>query len=170
MQQHPSSGRAKGALIMALFGSAWLLLACNQLGELGLPALAAVAAVTLLLLAGPLKTLRAGANRPMDADARRGFLWVNLVQWLALVVGGNLLSLGGHPQWLVPFALLVIGLHFLPLARLLRYRPHYLTGAALVLLALLVPVLAGPASPLASLGAGLVLWLSALGAGAKASA
>ena len=58
----------------------------------------------------------------------------------------------------------IIGLHFLPLARLFRNPPHYVTGSALILLATTYPFVAsgGPSSPAGALVAGLILWASAL--------
>jgi hypothetical protein len=56
----------------------------------------------------------------------------------------------------------VVGLHFLPLARLFRYRPHLLTGLALIALAILAPLATGrPDNAWGPLGAGLILWASA---------
>ena len=54
-------------------------------------------------------------------------------------------------------------MHFLPLAGVFGYRPHYLTEAALLLLAVVYPLLApgGPVSSVGPLGAGGVLWLNA---------
>ena len=49
------------------------------------------------------------------------------------------------------------------MAHAFRYRAHYLTAAAMVVLAALYPLLAagGPAAPVGFLGAGLILWASA---------
>jgi hypothetical protein len=78
----------------------------------------------------------------------------------------TLLVLGDDAQHARRFAqpaILVVGLHFLPLARLFAYPPHFVTGASLVALALAYPLLApsGPRSGLAPLGAGMILWCSA---------
>jgi hypothetical protein len=69
----------------------------------------------------------------------------------------------GLQTWILPMVILVIGLHFFPLARLFGYRLHYGTGAALVLLAATYPFVAadGPASASGPLAAGIILWLSA---------
>ncbi len=58
---------------------------------------------------------------------------------------------------------LIVGLHFLPLARLFRYAPHYVTGAVMVAWAM-ATVWVVPAESLQSvtaMGTGLLLWLSA---------
>ena len=61
-------------------------------------------------------------------------------------------------------AISVVGLHFVPLAYVFRYPPHYVLAAALVGYAAAYPQVAagGPADPVGFLGAGLLLWGSAL--------
>ena len=68
-----------------------------------------------------------------------------------------------RPCWIVPAVIGIVGLHFLALAGVFDYRPHYWTGTALLLLAAGYPLLAagGPASGAGPLRAGFVLWLSA---------
>jgi hypothetical protein len=58
----------------------------------------------------------------------------------------------------------VVGLHFLPLAAVMRYRPHYVSGLTMLLLATVFPFVAhgGPRSGMGPLGAGLILWASAI--------
>jgi len=70
----------------------------------------------------------------------------------------------GQGAWVVPMAIAVIGLHFVPLAYVFRNPPHYVTAAALVLFALAYPQVAagGPADPVGFLGIGLILWASAM--------
>jgi len=76
------------------------------------------------------------------------------------------LNLSGHWQWIIPSIILIVGIHFFPLAVLFKYRRHYFTGAAMVLVAALYPFLSkdGAASLVGCLGAGLILWASAVGA------
>jgi hypothetical protein len=68
-------------------------------------------------------------------------------------------------EWFVPLVIAVVGVHFVPLASVLRYRPDLDTAMALVAFAALYPLWApaGPASPVGLLGAGAVLWVTALG-------
>ena len=64
--------------------------------------------------------------------------------------------------WFIPMVIAVVGLHFLPLARLFRYPPHQLTGGALIALAILAPLASGrPDNAWGPLGTGLILWASA---------
>ena len=107
--------------------------------------------------------LAARASTPQSSRAARIFRWVNVGQWLLIAVLANLLNHTGLSAWIVPMIIAVVGLHFLPLAAVLRYRPHYVSGLALLLLAALFPFVAngGPRSGVGPLGAGLILWASA---------
>jgi hypothetical protein len=66
--------------------------------------------------------------------------------------------------WVVTAVIFIVGLHFMPLARIFRYAPHYVSGAALILVAVVYPFAApgGPQDPVGCLAAALILWLSAL--------
>jgi hypothetical protein len=64
----------------------------------------------------------------------------------------------------VPWAILVVGVHFLALVPVFHRSSHVATGAALIVLAVAYPLLAtgGPDNPVGLLGTGLILWASAL--------
>jgi hypothetical protein len=67
--------------------------------------------------------------------------------------------------WIVPAIVLIVGAHFLPLARIFGARPHVVTGAALMLCAAAAVVL--PPSvrdAVECVTAGLILWASAAAA------
>jgi hypothetical protein len=104
------------------------------------------------------------AETPERKRAASVFRYVNAGQWGLILVIGNVLANLGLGAWVVPMAIGVIGLHFVPLAHVFRYPPHYLTAAALVGFAILYPRWApgGPADPVGFLGTGLILWASAL--------
>ncbi len=82
---------------------------------------------------------------------------------MLIFIVGNVLNNLGQIDWFVPAIMLIVGLHFLPLARLLRYRFHYVTGGALIAVALVYPWLApgGPTDPLGGLLAAAILWVGA---------
>jgi uncharacterized membrane protein len=165
------AGRAVGALFFFAFGGAWICLwALNALVS-PWPVVVAVVVVSLALLALAYKVYRANAAA-MRAVAdtsqakRRSRLFniVNAGQWVLIFVVASVLANTGHADWIVAAVIFIIGLHFLPLARVFAYPSHYLTGSALMILALAYPMLApsGSQSPVGCLGAGLVLWASAL--------
>lgn len=95
--------------------------------------------------------------------ANRVFHIVNAAQWVIILVLGNVLANLGHGDWVVPMAIMVIGLHFVPLAHVFGYPMHYVTAFSMVAFAILYPLLAhgGLRDPVGFLGTGLILWLSA---------
>lgn len=105
---------------------------------------------------------------PAQADgARIGRLigmW-SAVEGAAIFVAINGLLMLGRADAIMPVIAILVGLHFLPLARGIPVRFYYATGAALV--AVGVAGLGTPATvstPIALAGAAaVILWLSAIG-------
>ncbi|MET4728103.1 hypothetical protein ABIE09_001910 [Lysobacter enzymogenes] len=167
-----AGSRARGGMFMAAFGTMWLV--GGVLGEFpSMPWLAAIAVAfgAALFLANwrALRAQPAALELETSTEAQRTarrFRLVNLGQWAAVAAAAIGLNAIHRPQWIVPAGVAIVGLHFLPLAALFRNRAHYLTGAAMVALAVVLPwqVPIAAAIPLLCLGAGAVLWLSALNA------
>jgi len=160
-----------GAMFFAVFGGMWLGLWAHSEYPDSVGTLLAIAAVAAALLVAAYLVykanslaLKALAQTPERLRKSRMFNLVNAGQWGVIVVVALALSQIGYARWIWPVIVLIIGLHFLPLARLFAYRPHYLTGTALILLACVYPFVApeGPESAVGALGAGLILWLSAV--------
>jgi len=156
--------RAIGAMFFTVFGGAWCALWVAYSFAHPVPVYFAVFVLTLALLVHVLSVFKAhkaalaqDAGSPEEARRARRFNIINGGQWAVIAVLGNALARAGHGDLVVPMAMFVIGLHFLPLARLYGYRPHYVTGAALMLVAVLSPVLGA----IGYLLAGLILWASA---------
>ena len=165
------AGRAIGAMFFAVFGGMWLGLWAHSEYPESVGTLLAIAAIAAALLAAAQRVykanslaLKALAQTPEGRRKSRMFNLVNAGQWGVIVIVALVLSQIGYTRWILPVVILIIGLHFLPLARLFSYRPPYLTGAALILLACVYPFAApeGPESAVGALGAGLILWLSAV--------
>jgi hypothetical protein len=163
------SGRATGALIFSGFGALWFLIALYAREIISVANVSAVVAGFAVLLAGACALLREAKRWPRVAAAPgiwKTFAWVNVLQALAIVVGISILSRLHMDNYNLSVIAFVVGLHFLPLAGLFRYKPHYVTGLALVVWALVSAWLA-PAEHLPSttaLGTGAILWLSAVAA------
>lgn len=143
---HPSM--ALGGIFMTLFGSIWLAAADYQSfgGTLtALVGLLAIAACAIGLVVWARATFKAG--RPGDAATardpatakrlRRRFMLINATQWIAVGLAVPLLNVFAHAEWIAPAVILIVGLHFIPLARLFGYRGYYVTAGALVLVAVL---------------------------------
>jgi hypothetical protein len=162
---------AIGAIFLAIFGAVWLVAWClNTLGRQPL-ALGAIAVVALVLCVAGVIQFRTNmeaywleAKAPSGKRASRAMGIVNAVQWLSIFALALFLP-KGYEKWFVPLVIGIIGIHFIPLAIVLRYRPYYYTALALLGLAVLYPLLAslGPTSPVGFLGAGAILWVTALG-------
>lgn len=158
-------------MFLAIFGAAWLTLWNYRAAphRWQLYGLIAAAALVLFLFARNryrhYDALAVGhTDTPERRHAGRWFHIINFGQWVLILIVGNVLVNLGRAAWVLPAVVAIVGLHFLPLARLFAYRSHYLTGIALLLVALIVPQFApaGPADPSVCLGAGLILWASAL--------
>lgn len=164
------ANRAIGALFFAVFGTAWLswgdVILSGAHWTIGLVIAAGLglAISAVRQFAANRSALAASASSPQRRRIARIFHWVNGGQWLLIVVLANVLNSIGMGAWTVPMIIAVVGLHFLPLAAVMRYRPHYVSGLALLLLAAVFPFVAngGPESGTGPLGAGLILWGSAI--------
>jgi len=165
-----NASRAVGAMIFALFGGGWLVLWSFrglQSRKIALP-LIVVGAVVILSFALVRYRRNQGVATKQDESpakkrANRLFQIINAAQWVAILIVGNVLVNIHLSAWVIPAAIFIIGLHFLPLARIFSNPAHYLTAAGFILLAAGYPFLApgGPGSAIGCLGAGLILWASA---------
>ncbi|MFZ6777860.1 hypothetical protein ACO0LD_13605 [Undibacterium sp. Ji83W] len=159
------AARAKGAMFFAVFGAAWLAL-WNQRGMHGKGLVYLLIAIVGLTLAG-LAVQRhrqykayADDNSPAAQKAGRLFHVINAAQWGIILVGGNVLANMGLAEWVTPFAMLIIGLHFLPLASVFNVPGHFWFGLVMSVFAVTYPFVfsEGAADPYGCLGAGLLLW------------
>jgi len=160
-----SGSRAIGALFLAGFGAAWLLLWVHRAVEFRVAGFAAVLLVAAGLLALAYRSyreyrgiLRAEADSPTRRKAARVYNIVNAVQWIAILVVGNVLANLGLSAWILPAAAFIIGLHFVPLARVFDNPAHYVTGSAVGCPLVLAEQVASTG---VCAGAGLILWGSA---------
>jgi hypothetical protein len=168
-----SASRAIGAMIFTLNGGAWLIIGILKGYGVALAALLPVAAGTIMLFFASLRKFRlnrgahaAEADSPESKRAGRIFNAVNAIQWTLVFVVSVVLLMFKHPEWIIPSIILIVGIHFFPLAVAFKVPRHYATGAALTLLAIFYPLMsaAGPTSPVGCLGAGIILWASAVAA------
>ncbi|MFZ6710074.1 hypothetical protein [Undibacterium sp. TC9W] len=159
------AARAKGAMFFAVFGAAWMVL-WNQRARQGTGLVYLLIGIVGLTLAG-LAVQRhqqykayADDNSPAAQMAGRLFHVINAAQWVIILVGGNVLANMGLAEWVTPFAMLIIGLHFLPLASVFKVPGHFRFGLVMSVFAVAYPFVfsEGAADPYGCLGAGLLLW------------
>ncbi len=164
------ASRAIGAMFFSLLGGVWLVLGSNRAFGLNPPVLALVVVGALVLFGFAWRVFQRNkealvedAASPAKKKADRVFNIVNAGQWILILALGNVLVNVGRPEWVLAAAMFIIGLHFLPLAHVFAYPPHYVTGLALMTWAVGYSLVApnGPANPVGCLGAGVILWASA---------
>ena len=167
------AGSAIGAMFFSLFGGLWVAAWCVQTYGAHPLALLPVAAITVLLLMLAWRQFRrhraahaAAEQSPQAKRTGRLFNIVNMGQWIAIFIVGNALKNMGLQAWFIPAVILIVGLHFFPLAWLFKARRHLAIGMALCVWAIGYPLTLqhGPLNPGGCLGAGLILWVAALSA------
>jgi hypothetical protein len=167
-----AASRARGSLVLGIFGSLWLAGAVSLYAN-GAPApAAAVAAIALLALGAALFVLvvawRTAArlkqwSEPWPASIARGFWIVNIAQYAAIGLVVSPFANGALQASAVPLAIAIVGLHFLPLARLFNSPPHAWIGLAMLTLAGTIALLhLPPFSPVSIFAGGVVLLGGAL--------
>jgi hypothetical protein len=163
-------GRMTGALICGAFGAVWMVEAAH-FGGIATPIfLAVVAFFTIAFIAWPairLWSLRylsyTAADKQYWAVIAVPYLTVVIIEWVLCIAFPRWLA-HIHRYSLIPQVLgVIIGLHFLALARIFRVQVYYYTGAVMVLGAL--ATLAIPAGHIRDLAAyssnGVSLWATA---------
>lgn len=168
---------AQGIAVMTVFGTGWALAGILGLVP-GVP-LRVVGGVVVLVLAalvfrtalrwhahpGPARTR---PRRDLAGNPGRTFLLVNVGQVVLILVAVFGLTRLGVPEFIAPAVAVVVGLHFLLLARAFAVPLYLPTGLALVVIGGLGAVLAGLGAAVAvvlavvGLGAALTLWATSL--------
>jgi hypothetical protein len=163
--------RAIGAMFFSFFGGAWLTYWAYQtfINRFVSVVFSIVATLILALFAYRKyrqfqAALAAEPPSPAKQKADRVFNIVNVTQWVAILVVGNILANIGLSLWVLPAAMFIIGIHFLPLAYVFANLYHFITGTGLIVLSIVYPFVApgGASNPIGCLGAGIILWSSAL--------
>ena len=113
-----------------------------------------------------------------EANRAKRFRWVVVAEVVAIGAGNLILAVTKQYDFMTPFDVFVVGLHFFPLAAVFHAPRHYITGAVfcvvVALTVLLVPSSARLGSAptwfvLISLGCGPTALLSAVGNAAEAA-
>lgn len=131
---------AQGIFTMVVFGLGWALVAAVGLtssgpGRIAAGAVAVVLAVLVAVLALRSRASPSARRGRSSADPGRDFVRVNIAQTVLILVAVFGFARAGHPLLIAPATALVVGLHFLPLARIFGIPLYLVTGAVLVLIA-----------------------------------
>lgn len=159
---------ATGTLVLALFGAAWLFIGLAALGNTPYWLYLALAMAPVAMIWASVVRLRRPAP-PMSEETkaiskriRRQFGIVNAVQWTGIGVGIAILSQYGRQDLIVPFIVVVVALHFLPLARIFREPMYYYSSFVLlawVLGCYWLPFSRQVLPPVIAIGTGGILWV-----------
>jgi hypothetical protein len=153
-----------GAIIMGVFAAIWWLVGVRASGHASPLTYSIPILVTGLIFVAALRGRHHFEQVSPEEDARRGRLvgiasgGEGLAIFLAMIVLGNL----GLRDYAAPVIAIIVGLHFVPLARWLPAHLYYGTSALLIVLGVCGLAIRAPDRRLliVSVGAACVLWLT----------
>lgn len=158
-----------GSLVLAVFGAYWLVLWSMASFGFSRPLLGGIGAASGGLCAMSLfrffRSRRATTFARAPSVRRRERVWFGVVvvgEVAAIYFLTKELAERGHQEWIASALVLIVGLHFFPLARIFRYPGYTFAGMALVTIGVVLPPIVGPGSPVLMLCSGLVLWATAV--------
>ncbi|MFE0461109.1 hypothetical protein ACFW1A_17865 [Kitasatospora sp. NPDC058965] len=161
-----------GVVFYAFFGLGWLLAGLGHFGGLvtGVAGtLGLVLALALVRIARQQAAQLADQeSEPLLPAKRRRFAQVNAVQWSLIVAAAVGCSAGRVPELTLPLVAIVVGLHFLPLARVFDDARLITPGVVLAalgvagLLAWAADASRGTVYTLVGVGCAVTLWSTAL--------
>jgi uncharacterized protein DUF7010 len=132
------NGIAQGVIVMTGFSAAWGIVAATAAPStvavvvLIVLAVAIAAAVAVVGLRMAARSAERGTTRRVAANSRKVFNLVNAGQTVLILIAVFGLVKAGHPALIPAAVCFVVGLHFLPLARVFDVRTYWLTGALLI--------------------------------------
>jgi hypothetical protein len=157
---------AWGALIMSFFGAVFAALTMYWQwhvygAALALPffIFAAIALTAAYVIRLP------GTGITPSEKAERTIMWSSIAEGVGLFLAVNIVINLHRPELLLPAMALVVGLHFLPIAVAVPFRPFFMLGAGLILSALAGFLVRAPTGgEIAGLMAAAGLWIAATAA------
>jgi hypothetical protein len=159
-------GTAIGAIVAAGFGMGWLFWSLAGMQKVGAGSAVAVELGATALIVPAVYVARQAKRWPRVAGIPamgRRFAWINAIQWAVVISVVLIFSKLRIDAYDASAVTAIVGLHYLPLARLFHFRLHYVTGAALVGWSAASALLFdhGTLTGATALGTGVILWTSA---------
>jgi hypothetical protein len=166
-------GRSAGMLFMTIFGTIWWFAGSGVLPRpfdiIEWVAGVIVAGVLLVSTRQQARGAESGPPPGVDgAQVQRRFNLVAATEGIAIFIVVFACIQTGHQHWIAPLVCLIVGIHFLPLARTFAVPAYNWTGGGLIAVALLTLVLAPgfnwPDSAwlgVPTLAAAIILWFTA---------
>lgn len=155
---------ASGAIIMSFFGAVFAAMTLAMpLGRSG-AVLFLPFAVFAVIAVVAVRTMRRKEQTPArSARKDRVIMWSSAAEGIGIFIAANVVINLGRPELLLPAIALIVGLHFLPMAHLIPFRPFYALAGALLVAAALGFVLHQPiGAGIAGFVAAFILWTAAL--------
>jgi hypothetical protein len=162
-------GRGRGALILAMSGGGWLAWGLSIAKVFTLPRGILFSVVEIFLVVCSVYLIRKGMSLrkrypglPGQAapNMRKWFLIVLIVEFVAIGIVVNVAYALRRPELVPVWIAMVVGLHFLPLARIFRVPGYAVIGIAMTLWCILCWILF-PSDTLAAsaaAGSGVMFW------------
>ena len=168
-------GLAIGAAILTAFGLFWALAAIHAGPSLPhAAAYAAIAIAVVLIIASVWCALRAQGREAQNPEAaeregRHAGMWFGIIFTLeGAIIAAAAIALSRHnlADWIPIVTAFIVGLHFLPLARIFRAPLYYLTGIFAAAAALASIAISDSAARIAFVCVAMVtiLWLTSIAA------
>jgi len=169
-------GRGMAAIIMSFFGFVWLgwgFSAIADVSHFRWTAWAAFFVAGAVLMGFSIAAVRSGrALMKAHGTSRREF-WrargksfriVTIVEALGCIVVIVLANIFHRPEWIASGISFVVGLHFIPLARIFNFPAYYFIGGLIAAWDIVSVTVVKPSNSiaLASLGTGAILWITAI--------
>jgi hypothetical protein len=141
-----AGGLARSVLFLFFFGALWGSIGINGLNKLGEPWLAIVAMlIGLALLIAGVSLSRASRSSSTQAqktntqEVQHRNKWFRIVfatELIAILIAYVICNAVNRFDLFFPMMMLIVGIHFFPLAALFRVKKYYATGILLCLLAI----------------------------------
>ena len=154
---------AWGAIIMGFFGAVFAAMTLAIAGGAsGVVLILPFVVFAALAIAAIRVIQRPGDGVAPSPRAGRVIMWSTIGEGVGLFVAANVVENMGHRALLLPATALVVGLHFLPMAIAIPFRPFLVLGGALLAAAGLGFTLAPPVNgEVAGFAAAVALWIAA---------
>ena len=153
---------ATGVMIMSVFAAIWWVIGGRASGYPAVVAYGVPLLVTGTMLALAWRRSPSGDPEPGPDTSGRVIGIASAAEGVLILVAVIVLDNAGRADWKIPVIAIIVGLHFLPIARWLPARSYYLTAALLVAVGAIG--LALPAgrqrTTVVTVGAACILWLT----------
>ena len=150
-----------GAVIMSFFGVIFCILGLGP--EIGWtnPLFLIPFAILGFIVMRVVALSRRGSANLASASTDKVFMWATIGEGIGIVIVVNVLVNFGHRDLILPGIAAVVGLHFLPIAYVIPFRPFYAVAAGLLAAAAFGFLAGQPAgSEVAGVVAAVALWVA----------